>query len=374
MDDKLYMTLAYVQKKIPWASIILKDIKIKIDDNCNSAYVTANKENYLMVLGEAFFTELDEKSLAFVIEHELLHIVYAHIGAAWAENMEIANIAMDAIINESTVLNSSHSLLNNRVTFDALKKHFDLDCNLYSHTSKDIYDALIDKNGEGEGEGEGESSLKNFDETNINDLIEQNEATGEMKAIGPKIDTKKVAKNIGDVSGKLAREIKKYNDDIANNFKQLFKMFVGKSLRQNKKATWKKSSRRFGAAEKGKKKDNKPSVLIVVDTSGSMSDDALEKINFQISHILKHYELTVCWGDTCLENYKKVKKKTKFKAEYIGRGGTNLNFWENVPGKYDLVVFNTDGYIPEIGNKKQKKVFCIFENGCQVENEKNIMF
>ena len=96
----------------------------------------------------------------------------------------------------------------------------------------------------------------------------------------------------------------------------------------------------------GKKKDRKPSVLLVRDTSGSMfCEETQGAILAEMIEISKRAEVLVCDCDTEIHQVYKVRKQSDFK-NYEGGGGTSFvkPFEEAKKRNVDAVIYMTDLY------------------------------
>lgn len=374
---KLFESLGLLRLKVPEIYTLLDLVEIKTKTNCPTAQITFNKvtNKYIIEIGKVFYESLDSHNLAGVIEHECMHLLFHHLTDERFENKMVANIAMDSIINDLCHFLKDKSKLSDEllsgVFLDSLNKQYNFSFSVNRTTSKEVYDALLNILPKTYIYiGFDEHNLKDGDGNKV-DLPQEIKdiMTGKLKAILE--GNEKVAKIIGSKSQELDRAIKEIIKP-EYNFRKIFEQCCNKTLKIGNKKTWKKTNRRFDDLIKGSTPERRPNVLILVDTSGSITEEILAKVNYQINYLSKHYDFTVCWGDTRLLGQSKVKKCTNFKGKFIGGGGTDLNFYKKVKGKFDLVIFNTDGYITEIAKDNVKKLFCIFDGGIEVPGYKNI--
>ena len=383
-DLKLFEALNIIRKSRPHLFTMLDISNIELNNKkMPTAAVSWNKKakKFLITIGENFSNKLDSKNLAGVIEHELLHILFEHLFDSTMPDKRTANIAMDSIINDSIDIfktDKADAILNDRVKLSKINKLF----NIKQNTSLDVYKFLkenpdkmpepdkssLDDHSGFSNNDDNESSEENSD---LSDGLERDIAEALLKG--------HIEKNLEKFQGTGHAEIDrivKEKTKIEYNFKTLFSNAVKKSLRDETVKTWKKPSRRLGDLIKGIKKSVIPKVLLLVDTSGSINDEIIQKINWQIDFLSKFYSFTVIYGDTKLEGRVNVKKGQKVNIEYSGYGGTDLSFYKDITDKenFDLIVFNTDGFIPEIDpDCRIKKIFCIFDGGREVEGYKNIL-
>jgi predicted metal-dependent peptidase len=391
-DLKLFESLNIIRKSRPHLFSMLDISNIELNsDKIPTACVSWDKKakKFLILIGNEFSDNLDALNLSAIIEHELLHILFEHLFDSTMPDKKTANIAMDSIINDSIDLFKSDradKILDSRIYLSKINKTF----NVKNNTSLDVYKFLkenpdkMPENQKGDSDNNSDNGIDSHEGFSNNDGG-QNESenstlsSGLEREIAESLLKNHIEKNLEKFQGAGHAEIDrivKEKTKIEYNFKTLFSNAVKKSLRAESVKTWKKPSRRLGDIIKGQKKAIIPKVLLLIDTSGSINDEIISKINWQIDFLSKFYSFTIIWGDTKLEGRKEVKKGQKVDIEYSGYGGTDLGFYKDITDKenFDLVIFNTDGYIPEIDkNCKIKKVFCIFDGGKEVKGYKNIM-
>jgi len=374
-DLLIFDALNYLRKYSPHIFSILELCNIKLKADIPTACVSWEKSSkkFNIDIGPKFYENLDSKNLSAIIEHEAYHVLFRHLFDDKLKDKNLANIAQDAIINDCIKLfrdNKNDILLDNRVKLKEINKAFNIENNtshdVYKYLEqnkndiKDLLDKLLDDHSALDNDDEGISEIdKAIIKEALKNTIKSNKESFE-----------KIGNQSADVD-RLVKEALK----VEYNFKNLFSYAVKKSLKADQKRTWKKVNRRYGSDAKGKKKAIKPNVLLLVDTSGSITDEILSMVNYQISYLSKFYDFTVCWGDTKLHGHDKIKRGQKPNITFKGGGGTNLNFYKKVPDyqNFDLIVFNTDGFIEPIDSDcKINKLFCIFPHGRHVDGYKNI--
>lgn len=379
---KIFAGLNHIRKSSPHLFSLLDITEINIEEKIPTALVFWNKKSkkFNIKISQNFVDNLDSLNLAAIIEHELLHVLFEHLFDDTMPNKQIANIAMDSIINDTIKIfldDKADKLLDSRVKLRNISKDF----NVSKNTSLEVYKYLEQNAKKMPKDADGIDDHGEFSNADDNGENGNDSGIDELeKAIAKAAVANVVEKNLNDfqAAGNKCAEISRVVTEmmkVAYNFKSLFENAVKKSLRSDLVRTWKKPNRRLGDLCKGVKAAVKPNVLLLVDTSGSINDEILAKINWQIAFLSKFYNFTVCWGDTQLEGSKKIKKGQKVTIPYSGFGGTDLGFYEELTKKenFDLIVFNTDGFIPEINPEcKIKKIFCIFDGGRVVPGYKNI--
>ena len=173
--------------------------------------------------------------------------------------------------------------------------------------------------------------------------------------------------------GKIPGQFKEYIDSLFEvkpqifNWKAYFRRVIGNLITSEIKLTKMRPSRRFPDA-RGIKMKRKPSVLVGVDTSGSISNDELLDFFSEINHLWKSgVSVTIAEIDTQINRI--YEYKGHFDGEINGRGGTMMDdlfihFLEN-KNKYSTLVLFTDGYFNINTHNVQNMVWVLTSNYCQ---------
>lgn len=218
------------------------------------------------------------------------------------------------------------------------------------------------KNGNGSGSDSENDPLQNFDGgcDSTEDAFERSQfwkeddyRNVEINNIIDKIDS---SRSWGTVPGNVIDVIKK-SLEPKFNYKALFQQFRSTVLSSEYDKTRMKPSRRFGYAAMGSKRKNTTSLLVAVDTSGSVSDDELELALGFIQGFFKYAvnKLDIVQFDTQIYNDSLITIEKRPKTWKVhGRGGTDFDpVFDFVQNKskthYDGVLIVTDGYasVPE---------------------------
>lgn len=96
--------------------------------------------------------------------------------------------------------------------------------------------------------------------------------------------------------------------------------FVAKTIESTTDTSKKKRNRRYGITFPGQIKVEELHLGVAIDTSGSVSDAALQQFMAEINKIAQYAKVTVVEADTEIKNSYVFKKKDKYKLS--GRGGT----------------------------------------------------
>lgn len=381
---------------------LLEIAKIDVSEEVPTACVFWDKKSKLfsIIISKDFLDTMSAKELACVLCHELYHILFDHvvfdIKDTEGYDHEIMNTAQDAIINECIGPFKKCAVVGNPI-LDARVKLPEIGNGRFSvakHTSQDVYDylyanrkempksKLLDDhstmlgNGEADKDGPGQEIKEKIDKIS--------NGGGELSAESDKEIAKKMIESVirniwkgsmGTGSMEADRAIQKILQSEYDP-KKLLALAIKKTLRGEVKYSFKKPSRKLGDFFRGKVKQDTPKILIVTDLSGSIDDRTIALVNYQHQVLVSQYAIHACWGDTQLMGEKRLKRKQKVNLPFRGGGGTDLNFYTEVSEReqFDLIVINTDGFIPPIKRDKYNTpiIFCIYPNGRDVEGYKNI--
>jgi predicted metal-dependent peptidase len=341
-----------------------------------------------------FLDKLTEKQVAFLVIHELFHLLFNHPKRGKGYKHELANIAMDMIINE--LILEKHENVS-----EFIPNLIEMDSNYKDDRIFEILYDWLNKKHESWKEKYGEENKKDF----IGDLIGEGGSSGNKKddkdkrkeeneELGIDESTRKVFENHcegfdehfwDDVPEEIKKEIvRKQIENLKqrgliganenyilsklikksnNNFLRLLKRSVSSLKGFSKVKSIKKPNRREIDGLKGK---NKYSNLIncILDTSGSMNG----QFELILSEIFKDdYQINLIQCDTDVKNFVRIRNKNEIKKMKIkGLGGTTLqpgidyiNSPKELKGK-NLVIL-TDGYTDSLdfSNSKNAKVLIL---------------
>lgn len=323
--------------------------KIIVDDThpVKTAGVGLNGLNLILYVNKNFFHSLTEKQQEAILKHEAMHICFFHLTSAFkASNHHNMNIAEDCEINQKindlpegcVTLERLETTLNTKLKPNAgawyyyeeiqkfAKEHPEL-CN----GNGDLDEDTIDDHSMWEGNEISEAEKK---------LIE-NQIGNRMKDV-----TDQVKKQAGSIPGELSEILKRLqNKPPVFNWRQYFRRLVGNSITSDILLTRMKPSKRFPDA-RGIRFKKKPTILVGVDTSGSINTKDLADFFSEIHHIWKTgVKVTVVECDTKIREIFDYTGKQEIKVS--GRGGTVLEpviDYYKKHSEYSVCILFTDGY------------------------------
>lgn len=309
--------------------------------------------NPVLYVNLNFWGTLDDKMKIAILKHELNHILMGHLTNNWNylsdEDHVTLNEAQDCEINsfiselqtDPWCYPAAYNLENGKGTL------------YYYEQIKKQKKKGGGGSGSGQGQGQNSSGRKTVDDhkffgkaADLSDaekqLIEQQIANNTKRT------AEQVQKQCGNIPGQFQEYVNnlfKVKDRIFN-WKAYFRRSLGTMIDVELKKTKKRESVRFPGAA-GSKHKRKAKVLVVVDTSGSISTKDLCDFFSEINHVYKAGTVVdIIEIDTQIQRQYTYTGTWDMKAS--GRGGTVLNdaieYYNNHRRDYTAMVIFTDGY------------------------------
>jgi predicted metal-dependent peptidase len=324
---------------------------INADDWCATAATDGRNFYY----NTRFIEMLRPKEIEFLFGHEVLHCVYDHFGRRGDRDPQLWNIANDYCVNGDLVKHNvgekitSVPCLYDR-KYDGMSSEEVYD-QLYEKATKidigSLLDQMIDEHLDGEGdedgEGKGRPKLSAEDKQAIKDEIKE-----AMLAAAATVDG----------AGNLPLGVKRLIQQLTEpqlNWREILRMNLESTIKAD--YTWMRASRKgwhMDAVMPGQKPDEMIDVAVMLDASGSISQDMLRDFLSEIQGIMDSfpsYKIHVATFDTDCYNpaqYDSDNLDSMIDYEVSGGGGTDfdciftyLKEQEITPRR--LIVF-TDGY------------------------------
>jgi len=342
----IYKALMLLHKRNPDLCFLLQNVSIDIVDTAPTACIFWDKKakKFKILIGIEFSKGFKVEDYAAIIEHELMHLIFRHIGDNTYTDRALANIAQDAVINDiceflkPSERSKRHENLKSGVFLEDIntthKKNFDV----RRTTSKDIYDFLVSLS----EQDKKDLTDQSFDE-HFKDGIEDSPLPEILANSKPEFE--KLIRGFGEKSLKESRKFLEAIKDkeIKENFLNDLKKFHCSIKSDDKRSTIKRPNRRTGIVFGVEKKKTKKA-LFILDVSGSMMKPAtMDKMQCTfLSCVREGFEIDIIAGDTALTfDQKKVSKDFNF-SSIEGGGGTVLS-WIGDRGKGDdCVIVITD--------------------------------
>lgn len=345
-----------IRHKVFYGHILSQLSKVMVEeDHSLSTFAVGKKRNDMLIklyANRGFIKKLQEEAdsekqywnwIVGILEHEVLHIVFDHLNLHFADKTR-GNIAVDLVVN---------SLIQK----EALPKGcffpdmFDFEKNksatwYYENLEKNEKYRQMCKDGQ-----LGVGGLFS-DALSSHGMWAESTSDPFLKEV-----VKDIIRKSKDLCNKsydnIPREVIEHIEDALADrvslipWNRILRQFVSSAMESNLDYTMKRISKRYGTRP-GVKKEDVVNLAIAIDTSGSISNKALETFNNEIRWIWKNGALIhVYEADMAIAHdyvYKGV-----FPVEVHGRGGTDLEpVLKEVEGKYDALIYFTDFYAPKI--------------------------
>ena len=346
--------------------------KMKIPFRCGRMRIEYNPE---------LLEKMDGKQIADLLKIEVVRIILKHPYQRMpvCPNFAALALASDITIQDSTIKDSA-SFFSSPKTKLRSPADFDLPNGLcyeeyYAKLLNKLREQLKDfsltlmENSEAEDSdaedsktvlqnGEAAEDDEESDENGFMasfqtaELWEENDEAAET--VNAEIEKAQTSNSWGSISGDL-KQIIEASLVIQMDYRRMLSMFRASILSSKRKPTRMKPNRRYGFSYMGSQSDFTTGLLVAVDTSGSISDEALKQFFSIVNRFFKYgiKTIDVIQFDAELKEEVLSLKKAKSKVEITGRGGTDfqpaIDYYEKHKMYDGLIVF-TDGYaeIPKL--------------------------
>jgi predicted metal-dependent peptidase len=330
--------------------------------NADDWLTTAATDGRKFYYNSRFVMMLKQKEVEFLVGHEVLHVVYDHLGRRDTRDPEIWNIANDYAVNADL---KSHKVGEMITTVPCLyeKKYEklaseeiyeDLMKNVQYINIDDLLDQMLDDHIDGEGDdsedGDGNENRKGKGRPKLSDA-EKEEIRQEMKQA---ILNAAQQSEAGSMPAGVERLIKQMTDPIMP-WRELIQTNLTSAIKSD--YTWMRPSRRswhMDAIMPGMNPGEEIDVDIYIDMSGSISNKQGMQFLSEVAGMMDAfdgYNLRVtCFDTKCYNTQEFSSENMENIEEYELHGGGGTDFdcifddlkeAGRVPNR--LIVF-TDGY------------------------------
>lgn len=323
----------------------------------------------------------DDEQIA-MLKHEISHIALQHMFLYNSfDNKDLFNIAADMEVNSyiENLPSTAVTALKMRLPSEqGTKYYYEELLKNFPQVEQDGFDGQAGDgnqnnddtdNGEGSGNGgspiDDHSTWKEFE--NMSDATKQLITNNINRIL---VETaEQVQKSRGTIPGNLVSIIEKLKEKKPEvfNWKAYFRRLLGSIYDVNIRLTRRKQSKRFEGAA-GVQHKKKVSILVAVDTSGSVSNKELSEFFNEIEYIYKAgARITILECDTCINSVTEYDGKTI--PEIKGRGGTEfdpvIEWYIKHKKEYASLVYFTDGYCSLPQKHPSDVIWIITSNGCE---------
>ena len=358
--------------------------KTTVEDDHPSASTNGRDERY----GREFIKSLDDKELAFVVLHEVMHKAYKHL-TTWKklydENAQLANAACDYVINLQLLDMDKGQVVIAMPMRDGKPMGL-VDEKYRGLNAKQVFDLLKQEQDENPSAGEG-----GFDEHDWEGAKELSEA--EKQALEKEIDQAlrqgmvAHAKQNGKSMSDMEREFGELTEPEVDWREQL-REFVTATCSAKDASSWRRVNRRYLGSDVympsliGERVGH---LVIGVDTSGSIGGAELNDFMSEVKGVadLVHPEKVdlIYWGSSVVQHEEYGANELDNLIESTqpkGGGGTDpdcmAQYLKEKNIKPEAVIVLTDGYVPNWGFGWESPTLWVVANnrGATADNGKTI--
>ena len=351
----------------PFYGLFLLGLSKVIDKSVETAGVRKRGINCELVINPEYWETQDDIQQLNLIQHEVYHIVFQHMFMTpFFKNHEVLNVAADCEVN---------SYLQNLDNTWIVPSMFNAEPKL---GTKVYYDIIMSQTPppppQRGGDGNGSNGLPNTKDDHSSWGKEFQECSdAEKQLIQNQINSqiKTAAEQTIKMRGTIPAEMQAIVDELFKpkprvfDWKAYFRRMLGSIYDINIKKTRRKESIRFPGAA-GIKHKKKVSILVAVDTSGSVNDEELKDFFSEITYIYKAgARITILECDAAISaNYEYTGKWT---GKVHSRGGTDfqpvIDYYRKNMKDYAALVYFTDGECSIPNNVPRDTIWVITSAG-----------
>ena len=351
----------------PFYGLFLLGLSKVIDKSVETACVRKRGINCELVINPEYWETQDDMQQLNLIQHEIYHIVFQHMFMTpFFKNHEVLNVAADCEVN---------SYLQNLDNTWIIPSMFNAEPKLGTKT---YYDIIMSQtpppSPQRGGDGNGSNGLPNTKDDHSSWGKEFQECSdAEKQLIQNQINSqiKTAAEQTIKMRGTIPAEMQAIVDELFKpkprvfDWKAYFRRMLGSIYDINIKKTRRKESIRFPGAA-GIKHKKKVSILVAVDTSGSVNDEELKDFFSEITYIYKAgARITILECDAAISaNYEYTGKWT---GKVHSRGGTDfqpvIDYYRKNMKDYAALVYFTDGECSIPNNVPRDTIWVITSAG-----------
>lgn len=362
--------------KYPSFGTIIANTSINENNNIDTA-ATNGKE---IIYNTSFVNKLSDDEKVFLFAHEVCHIAFSHVKRRKDKNNKLWNIATDAVIN-TLLENDGLKIIKGGID---ITERFGIEkSDILKYNAEDLYEILLkqakDNNDdlsdisdecidnhdiwdESKEMGSSGSSLNDDEKDNKMDdngndekekEIEESTKKGENKAFEDnkkqKLDNlKKLRKEL--VNKQAGNSTNSLNRSISNigNSKPLinWKVLLKEATVRDYDYSYKNATVEYGVFTPNLEGIPIAETEIVLDTSGSISEDLLRNFLRECKNILFESKLSAGCFDTMFYGFNEIRNEKDIEnMPIIGGGGTDFDTAISAFSyRVDNKIIFTDGY------------------------------
>ena len=318
-----------------------------------------------------FFNAMNNKEIEFVVAHEILHMVFDHMGRRDDRDPMIYNISADYIVNNTLVrdrIGKIPSIVNcyqdfkyegwtSEEVYDDVYEEAKKNGEEYLKQLGEMLDEHLDMDGEDEGGSDGEDEGEDVN-GNATSKKQPKYTESEMKQIKDEIKENMISAaqsaGAGNVPGEVARIIKELTEPKMN-WRQLIRQQIQSTIKSD--FTFSRPSRKgqmSGAILPGMNFAETIDICVSIDMSGSIGNKQGADFLGEIQGIMEEfpdYNIKVWCFDTRVYNEQEFTAdggEDLLDYELMGGGGTDFMCNWTYMKEHDIqpkkFIMFTDGY------------------------------
>ena len=352
--DMIEEALTAIKNKFPIISVFVSDVPLVE----NSSIATAATDGNTVYYNRNFLKSLTPSQRQFVLAHEYLHIHFNHVKRGENKDQRLWNIATDAVINAKL----------EEEKFEPLEEGISMEQGK-TMSADEIYDIL-------KANPKLSQDFEDVENHNIWDYSKspqsQDQNSNQQKTTPESTAEKEFSKLNDKLKGEIAKQFK---DQLLERQEQNSQKGFGAGDHEerygqleDKKAigSWKKLLRRevekeedrwnyrranednyFQAGISSLDSTDMPLTEVLLDTSGSVSEELVREFLIQLKPLLSESRLKVGCFDTKFYGFVEIKSKKDI-DNFVVKGGGGTDFNEaarhfSKDKRVNKIVF-TDGY------------------------------
>lgn len=385
-EDKVMAARCRLMSTAPWYGhmSMMMEWRESTNDLCpiKTMYVTAKNGRIYCCWYRDFVNDRTVEELYGAIQHEIEHILRLHLNRSHdrgADN-EIWNLAADMCVN-GTVKNPRIGYSHGKDTVLPLgpdsEKHMIWipDGWPADETTEYYYDRIAkeaQENPKGSfgkmiadmKSGEGHYTLDDHGAWAESEL-----SPDEVRQLVSDMVREASERSQGNVPGHVLAELSRLAKPIVS-WKELLKRYLGRHVGNQRKTYSRRNRRRDQFGMPGISHHAAAHVSVVVDTSGSISQDDLEQFFAEIESISSRAKVRVLQWDHSFQGFSANYRKNDWrKIEIRGRGGTDMvapvQWLMDNKAIGDVCVMLTDGYCQYIDQQPFPMITCLCADGTE---------
>lgn len=357
----------------PFYGLLALKVSKEWTANKKEAGININKLSYILRIHEDFWDSADAAEKAVIVKHELLHLAFQH----WEHytrfpDKELFNIAADLVVNQYL-----ENVPKRWITVDKLPNS----AGIQRNQGVDYYYDLLKKiQSEQPEKAQGLSALfesQHSTHEGLEDTSQLDEASKRLLDNSTKETIREVyeetKKSRGNIPAFFEEIYKKIivEEPSVFDWRAYLRRFAGNSQKVYTKKLKRKYNKRFEEYS-GLKIKQKKHVLVVIDTSGSVSAEELKEFMKEIHHIYKTgSEVTILQCDTTIKSVKPYDGKSDIKI--VGRGGTSFDppvqYYNENHKKFSCMVYLTDGECSPPQDNPRGKILWVHSSKSRINEE-----